>query len=67
MASLLRYKNRDEHFTGGGGGGGAPNPAQKLFNSSSVKSAIGINCHSGCPGVQNVAMTLCAVWFHVRL
>ena len=43
--------------------------AQKLFNSSSILSAIGVNCHSGCPGVQNVAMILCnscAVWFHVR-
>ena len=61
---------------GGGGGGGGGNTkgsggysAQKLFNSSSVKSAIEVNCHSGCPGVQNVAMiqcSSCAMWFHVR-
>ena len=49
---------------GGGGGGGGDTKcsggysAQKLFNISSVKSAIGVNCHSGCPGFQNVAMTL---------
>ena len=60
MASLPSYKNRDEHLTRGGGdtkcSGGYS--AQKLFNISSVKSAIGVNCHSGCPGFQNVAMTL---------
>ena len=39
---------------GGGGGGGGGNTkgsggysAQKLFNSSSLKSAIEVNCHSG--------------------
>ena len=59
-------------LTGRGGGdtkcsGGYS--AQNLFNISSVKSAIGVNCHSGCPEVQNVAMiqcNSCAVWFHVR-
>ena len=40
------------------GEGGTPKVlvAILLKNSSSIKSAIEVNCHSGCPGVQNVAM-----------